>query len=98
MLSGVVLSSTGTILGWPKFVTDSSRYAEARSAIVRDLSKLPHKQLAIVQYPPNHNFHVEWLYNEADIDASHVVWAPDMGAELNSELIWYYRDRTVRFP
>ncbi len=36
----------------------------------------------------------EWVYNGADIDASRVVWARDLGAE-NKKLLRYYPDRTA---
>ena len=37
----------------------------------------------------------QWIYNDADIDASRVVWARDMGPQENAELLSYFRDRTV---
>jgi len=37
----------------------------------------------------------EWVYNEADIDNAKVIWARDMGASSNEELITYFRDRRV---
>jgi hypothetical protein len=37
----------------------------------------------------------EWVYNEADIDRAKVVWARDMGAAQNKELIDYFQDRHV---
>ncbi|MGD1108446.1 MAG: hypothetical protein ABR865_15505, partial [Terracidiphilus sp.] len=37
----------------------------------------------------------EWVYNRADIDGSKVVWAREMNAADNSELIHYYGDRRV---
>jgi hypothetical protein len=49
----------------------------------------------IVRYQATHDFLEEWVYNEADIDGSKVVWARDMGAEKNRELIDYYKDRRV---
>jgi len=33
------------------------------------------------------------VYNGANIDKSKVVWARDMGAAENEELIHYYKDR-----
>jgi hypothetical protein len=33
----------------------------------------------------------ECVYNSADIDASQIVWARDMGEEKNLELVDYYR-------
>jgi hypothetical protein len=35
------------------------------------------------------------VYNPADIDTAKVVWAMDMGAARNQELIDYYKDRQV---
>ena len=37
----------------------------------------------------------DWVYNPADIDQAKVVWAMDMGAARNQELIDYYKDRQV---
>jgi len=35
----------------------------------------------------------QWVYNNPDIDASKVVWAWDMGAANNQELMQYYPGR-----
>ena len=51
--------------------------------------------LAIVRYRPDHEILEEWVYNEADIDGSKVVWARDMGAAKNQELVKYFPDRRV---
>ena len=51
------------------------------------------KHLVIVKYPPNHDCRWEWVYNDADIDGSPVVWARDMGAQRNAYLLGYYKDR-----
>ncbi len=37
----------------------------------------------------------DWVFNAADIDASKIVWARDLGAAKNQELIDYYKGRTV---
>src|SRR5258708_20038516 len=42
---------------------------------------------------PNHDPLLDWVYNGADIDRQKVVWARDMGAEKNEELLCYYKDR-----
>ena len=55
----------------------------------------PGRHLAIVRYQPDHEILEEWVYNQADIDGSKVVWARDMGPEKNQELIDYYKDRRV---
>ena len=63
----------------------------------RILSYLEHKSgnhLVIVRYSPSHYVNVEWVYNDADIDDSRVVWARDMGA-ANAELTHYFSGRQV---
>jgi hypothetical protein len=59
------------------------------------MENLPGKQLAIVRYAPGHDVYEEWVYNAASIDNSKVVWARDMGAESNEELLRYYKDRNA---
>jgi hypothetical protein len=53
------------------------------------------QHLLLVRYKPDHNRHIEWVYNGADIDGSKVVWARDMGAAQNAELIDYFRGRHI---
>ena len=53
------------------------------------------RHLIVVRYTGTQNPHEEWVYNRADIDASDVVWAHDMGVEENRKLIDYFKDRTV---
>jgi hypothetical protein len=53
------------------------------------------RHLIVVRYTGTQNPHEEWVYNRADIDASDVVWAHDMGVEENRKLIGYFKNRTV---
>jgi hypothetical protein len=64
--------------------------------VLANLERQAGRHLAIVHYGPNHpiDFH-EWVYNGANIDAEKVIWARDMGAARNEELINYFRDRHV---
>jgi len=64
-----------------------------RARINAELSNLTGGQLVIVRYAPDHNYFVEWVYNEADIDKSNVVWARDMGAAEDEQLIHYFANR-----
>jgi len=64
-----------------------------RNAVVKTLDATPGKHLVIVHYGPKHSAHVDWIANRADIDASKIVWARDMGEAQNEELIRYFKDR-----
>ena len=66
-----------------------------RAALLAKLDSAPGRQLAIVRYKPDHDPVSEWVYNSADIDDSNVVWARDMGAAENENLIRYFKDRRV---
>lgn len=64
-----------------------------REKIASALNRLPGKQLVIVYYGPNHSFINEWVYNDADIDNSKIVWAHAMAAQSDNELVAYFHDR-----
>lgn len=64
-----------------------------RNAVTKTLDATPGKQLVIVHYGPRHSPHIDWIANRADIDASKIVWARDMGETQNAELIRYFKDR-----
>jgi hypothetical protein len=66
-----------------------------REQIESQLDRLPGGQLAIVRYGSDHNPLDEWVYNHADIDGSKVIWAREMDAANNLELIHYYGNRQV---
>lgn len=67
---------------------------DGRIAINKQLAEYRGKQLVFVRYYPPHEFR-EWVHNAADIDASLVVWARDLGAEESEKLLRYYPDRTA---
>jgi hypothetical protein len=66
-----------------------------RAGIEQKLDGLPGKQLALVRYAPGHDVMDEWVYNSADIGASKVVWAREMDAASDLQLMRYYQDRKV---
>jgi len=72
-----------------------SAFGPVRAAVLERLGSLPGGQLVLVRYKPGHDTLIEWVYNEADIDRSRVVWARDMGDAENQELIQYFNHRTV---
>jgi hypothetical protein len=73
---------------WPRGNLDRVR-------VLGDLAQMPGKQLVIVNYGPHHDFDWEWVWNNAEIDSSKIVWARDMGDAGNRELLDYFKDRAV---
>jgi hypothetical protein len=70
-------------------------HGEARAYLQDWLSHRPRKQLVIVHYSSRHSPDQEWVYNGADIDHSKVVWAREMDAESDAQLLSYFKDREV---
>ncbi len=74
-------------------------WGHVRAHVQQRIEEIPGDHLVVVRYgpPPGHLVHMEWVYNRADIDASRVVWARDLGDEENRDLIAYFlaRDRKI---
>jgi len=64
-----------------------------RPAIISALDKMSGSHLVFVRNGPVQNS--DWVYNAADIDASKIVWARDLGPAKNQELINYFSTRRV---
>jgi hypothetical protein len=73
---------------WPRGNLDRTR-------IVRTLQNSSGDHLILVRYGASHRADTEWVYNAADIDHAKVVWARDMGARENQELLEYFKKRRV---
>jgi hypothetical protein len=66
-----------------------------RASLLKQLQNSPGEHLVIVRYRADHDFILnEWVFNEADIDGSKVIWARDMGAQ-DAELVQYFNRRNV---
>jgi hypothetical protein len=61
-----------------------------RAKILRELRGLPGQHLVIMRYPQDFDPTLDWVYNDADIDAAKVVWARDLGESANQELLKYF--------
>jgi hypothetical protein len=66
-----------------------------RETLKSRLDQIPGQHLVLVHYNSRDIPAQDWIYNRADIDASKIVWARDMGREGNEELLRYYPTRQV---
>ena len=67
------------------------QFHQQRREIESSLGKDGKKHLVIVKYGKKHNINAEWVYNNADVDSSSVVWGRNMND--NASLLNYYKDR-----
>jgi hypothetical protein len=74
----------------PHLFEESSR-EHVRAA----LESTPGLQLALVRYPKDQLQPVDWVANSAEINQQRVIWANDLGAKQNLQLIEYFRGRQV---
>jgi hypothetical protein len=65
----------------------------ARPGIVAFLEEHGSQHVVFVRYGEDHVPGDEWVYNDADIDRSRIVWARDMGTASNAEVLKYYPNR-----
>lgn len=83
-------------LGLAPFMQESpNQMARDRATILRGLEQTGTRHLVVVRYRANHNYHEEWVYNRADIDAATVVWARERSPTETERLLDYYQDRSV---
>jgi len=64
-----------------------------RAGILASLEQDRERHLVLVRYSSWHHPYNEWVYNGADIDGAKVVWAREMDAVRNRELLAYFKDR-----
>jgi hypothetical protein len=81
--------------GWPPNWYNATVVKTDRERMIAQLQSLPGKQLVLVRFAPRSKSLYDWVYNPADIDSAKIVWAMDMGAARNQELINYYKDRQM---
>ncbi len=66
-----------------------------KARILAMLERTGGRHLVLVKPKTDPDNVFQWIYNAADIDASPVVWARDMGSAQNHALLEYFRDRTI---
>lgn len=70
-------------------------HKDARAYIAEWLSRRAAGQLVIVRYGKFHEPNQEWVYNGADIDSQHIVWAREVSPGSDAKLVEYFHDREV---
>ena len=68
-------------------------FISERERVTSLIANQPGQHLVLVAYGPHHNIHFEWVFNEADIDSSRIVWARSMSDNKDEELLRYYPNR-----
>jgi hypothetical protein len=92
----LALHLAATIYWCGSIVSQGALSPAFKRAGLIDAAKREHtEQLIFVRPLEDYYVHNDWVYNDADIDASNIVWARDMGDEANKALMDYYPDREV---
>jgi hypothetical protein len=95
VLAIAIAGSASEIAGAAYVARQAPGGLDIRPRLIANLERQGGRHLILVRYTPAHNAHDEWVFNDADIDGSPVVWARDMGDEKNRELLDYFKDRQV---
>ena len=74
---------------------DPSHQKYERQRLQEELEEMGGRHVVIVRYRPGQDLHYDWVFNRANIDDQKIVWARDMDAPHNQELIDYFKDRKV---
>ncbi len=80
---------------WASTWAGPGRLGLPRADVEKQLNSVPGRKLVIVRYSPEHSPIDEWVYNGPDFDRASILWARDMGARENEELIRAYQGRSV---
>lgn len=92
---GMVVFRVSALLAHTQIEPSYPRGNIQRAKIVTDLEHYPGQHLVLVRYANDHDPHVEWVYNGANIDQAKVTWAREMGEGKDQELLNYFKNRTV---
>jgi hypothetical protein len=65
-----------------------------RSAVLKTLNSYPGNHLVLVRYSSEHEPFAEWVYNDAELNSSKVIWARELGL-TDEKLIETFPNRKV---
>jgi hypothetical protein len=66
-----------------------------RAELTAELDSTAGQHLVMVRYRKNHDYHMEWVYNGAEIDSAKILWARELDAAQNERLLEYFKDRQI---
>lgn len=88
-----------TSIAWDRHSRKSGweeTWAERRVRIVEQLCESPGQDLVMVRYQKEHDIvNQEWVFNEADVETTQVLWARSDGGPLDQNLRSVYPDRKI---
>ena len=94
----LLLAAAGTVASGHRTISmenDPKQWWNQRSAIQSELEDSEVPVVVFVRYHNEYSVHREWVYNGANIDNQHIVWAHDLGPERNATLRAYYPRRNA---
>jgi hypothetical protein len=68
---------------------------ERRVEVQKQMAEISGQLLVFVRYSARHRYQDEWVWNGADIDASRVVYARELGLSEDGKLIRYFPNRKI---
>lgn len=81
---------------WSRLLSKNAEgWFRDRERVLTQLEKTPGKHLVFMRYSLAHNPTREWVFNEADLNHTKILWAREMDAAKDQELIGLYHDRNV---
>ena len=93
LLFGCPLITHTRVLYRNLYTTPEPGFRLDRARLANGFEAAGGRHVVFVHYSPTHNPGTEWVYNAADIDASPVIWARDLGEVQNRRVLEYYGTR-----
>jgi hypothetical protein len=81
-----------TVRAW-ELRADPDEWYLQRAALQRRLLAMPDRQLVIVRYGAGHDPRAEWVYDDADLFGTRVLWARAMSPAEDCRLLAFERER-----
>ncbi len=93
LATGVILCSGLNLIQDSMVFPQQDAFSHQRASIKKELESTEGRHVVLVRYKDDHPPVQQWVYNDANIDASKVVWAWDMSDKENRRLFDYFKGR-----